>query len=129
MRQAAAVHRAMRCSCAEVSCLLQALEVVQDWLGHGCPVRSGDVFDKNNFSRLVLRNAPEPGVRNDGSNHPGETLAPIQVASDELEYALLYQGVDLVERFDHRRTVGADTVLLRVGNQDLLARGAHAEVG
>ena len=77
VRLAPTVDRAVRCTWTEISCLLQTFEVVQHWLGHGCPVRSGDVFNENNFSGLVLRNTPEPGVRNDGSNHPGETLAPI----------------------------------------------------
>ena len=129
VRLAPTVDGAILCTRAEFSCLLQAIEVVQYWLGHGCPVRSGYVFNENDFSRLVLRNAPEPGVRNDGSNHPGETLAPIKVASDELEYALLYQRVDLIQRFDHRRTVSADTVFLRVRGQDFLACRAHAEIG
>ena len=99
MRLAPTVNRAIRRAWAEVSCLLQAVEVIQDWLGHGCPVRPGDVFNEYNFSGLVLRYAPEPGVRNDGSNHPGKTLAPIQVASDQLEHALLHERIDLVERF------------------------------
>jgi len=77
MRLAPPVDRAIRRTGAEVSCLLQAVEVVQDRLGHGCPVRSGYVLNEYNFSGLVLRNTPEPGVRNDGSNHPGESLAPI----------------------------------------------------
>jgi hypothetical protein len=90
VRLAPAVNCAIRRTWAEISCLLQALEVIQHWRGHGCPVRSGDVFNENNFAGLILRNAPGPGVRNNGSNHPGKTLAPIQVACDELEYALLY---------------------------------------
>src|SRR5579864_2538026 len=84
VRLAPAVNGAIRCTWTEIPCLLQAVEVIQNWLGHGCPVRSGDVFNEYNLSGLVLRNAPEPGVRNDGSNHPGKTLAPIQVARDEL---------------------------------------------
>ena len=129
MRLAPAVNCAIRCTWAEISGLLQAFEVVQYWLGHRCPVRSGYVFNENNFSGLILRNAPEPGVRNNGSNHPGETLAPIKVARNELKYALSYQRVDLVQSFDHRRTVSADTVFLRVGGQNLLARRANSEVG
>src|SRR5258708_32895819 len=77
VRLASPINCAVRCAWAEISCLLQAFEVVQHWLGHGWPVRFGDVFNENNFSRLVLRNAPEPGVRNDGANKPGKTRAAI----------------------------------------------------
>lgn len=110
----AAVHAAICCARAEVSCLLQALEVIRDRRRHGCPIRPGNVFNEYNLSWLILRNTPEPGVRNDGSNHPGKTLAPIEVARDQLKHALLNKGVDLIERFDHWRAVSPNTMLLGV---------------
>lgn len=115
MRLAPTVDRAIRRARAEVSRLLQALEVIQDRLGDGCPVRPGNVFNENNFSCLVLRYAPRPGVRNDGSNHPGESLAPIEVPSDKFEDALLNQSVDFIKRLHYGSAISPNTILLTIG--------------
>jgi hypothetical protein len=61
----------------EVSGRLEALEIFQNRRRNGGPIRAGYIFDEHDFSRLVGSNTPEPGVRNDGSNHPGKALAPI----------------------------------------------------
>lgn len=50
MRLAPTVDRAIRRARAEVSRLLQALEVIQDRLGDGCPVRPGNVFNEYDLS-------------------------------------------------------------------------------
>jgi len=123
-----AVNRAVGSARAEIAGLLQAVEVFEDWRRDGCSVRAAYVFHKHDLARLILGDTPEPGVRNDGSYHPGKTLAPIEVAGNELEDSLLNQGVDLVECFNHRSAIRSYAVLLGEGSQDRLARRAKAEI-
>lgn len=95
MRLATTVDGSVGCAGTEISSLLKAIKVVKD---RGCnvrPVRTCNIFCEDNLSWLVLWNTPEPGVRNDRSYHPGKTLAPIQVARDKLEHALINQTVDV----------------------------------
>jgi hypothetical protein len=77
MGLATAINSAVRRAWTEISGLLQAVEVVEHCWRNVRPVRASDVFHEGDLSRLVLRNSPEPGVRNDRSYHPGKTLAPI----------------------------------------------------
>jgi hypothetical protein len=77
VRLTLAIDRAIGRSRTEVPSRLEALEVIQNRRRDRRPVREGHVFNEYDLARLIRSNTPEPGVRNDGSNHPGETLAPI----------------------------------------------------
>src|SRR5262245_54520581 len=123
-----AVNCAVGSARAKIAGLLQAVEVFEDWWRDGCPVRAAYVFHKYDLAELILGDAPEPGVRNNGSYHPGKTLAPIEVAGNELEDSLLNQGVDLVKCFNNRSAIRSYAVLLGEGSQNCLARGAEAEI-
>lgn len=124
-----AIHCAVRCARTEIARLLQTFEIVNDGTGNGRTVRSGYVFNKDNFTSLILRNSPGPGVRNDGSNNPGKTLAPIEVAGDKFEDALLHQGVDFIKRLHHGCVISSYAVFLSIRSKNLLARWADAEIG
>lgn len=95
MGLATAINGAVGCTQAEISSLLQAVEIIEDARSYMRSVRTSNIFGKNDLSRLILRNAPEPGVRNDGSYHPGKTLAPIEVARDKFENALIRQTLNV----------------------------------
>lgn len=77
VRLALAIDGAIGRTRTEIPGILEALEVLQNRRRDRRPIRAGHVFNEYDLSRLVLGNTPEPGVRNDGSNHPGKTLAPI----------------------------------------------------
>jgi hypothetical protein len=128
MGLAPTIDGTIRRTWTEVSCLLQALEVIQNRLGHGCPVRPGYVFDEANLTWLIIRYTPEPGVRNNGSNYPGKALAPIEVSSNEFKHTLPNESVDLVKRFDDGRAVCPYSMLLRKRREYLLSGGTHPKI-
>ena len=90
---------------AKVTRLLQAIEIRKDLRRLLRAVWVLDRDQENVLTGSVLRYTPVPGVRNDRSYNPGETLRPILSAGGDNHEPVSSEVVDVTGRLQDRGAV------------------------